>query len=105
MIVNVDHKAEAIAALRASILDTQGATDRATREAVFAGETTDAPYAGYVAKVSESSYKVTPSDFTTMADAGLADDAVFELTLAAAVGAASRRLDAALRAMGEEVRA
>ncbi len=101
--MSVDLKAEAIAALRASVLGAPGVTDRAAREAVFGGEVMEQPYAGYVAKVRESSYRVTTSDFTAMAEAGVTEDAVFEVTLAAALGAAYRRLAAGLAAMRDEV--
>jgi hypothetical protein len=60
------------------------------------------PYLSYVAKVRESSYRVVPGDFAAMRTAGLTEDAIFEVTIAAALGAACRRLDAALQAMKEE---
>jgi hypothetical protein len=97
-----DLKAEAIAVLRASVLGAPGVTDPAAREAVFRGEVTEQPYAGYVAKVRESSYRVTTSDFIAMAEAGVSEDAVFELTVAAALGAAHQRLAAGLAAMRDE---
>jgi hypothetical protein len=100
--MNADLKAEAIAAIPASVLGAPGVTDRAAREAVFDGEVTEQPYAGYVEKVRESSYRVTTSDFTAMAEAGVTEDAIFEVTLAAAVGAAYRRLAAGLAAMRDE---
>jgi hypothetical protein len=103
LFMSVDLKAEAIAVLRASVLDAPGVTDRPAREAVFCGKVTDEPYAGYVAKIWDSSYRVTTSDFTAMADAGLTEDAIFEVTLAAALGAAHRRLAAGLAAMRDEV--
>ena len=46
---------------------------------------------------------MTTSDFTAMAEAGVTEDAVFEVTLAAALGAAYRRLAAGLAAMRDEV--
>src|SRR5262245_11043764 len=100
--MKLDLKAEAMAALRASVLGAPGVTDQAAREAVFRGEVTEQPYSGYVAKVRESSYRVTTSDFTAMAEAGVTEDAVFEVTLAAALGAAYRRLAAGVAAMRDE---
>jgi hypothetical protein len=102
-LMSVDPKVEAIAVLRTSVLDAPGVLDRPVREAVFGGQVTDEPYAGYVAKIRDSSYRVTTSDFTAMADAGLTEDAIFEVTLAAALGAAHRRLTAGLAAMRDEV--
>jgi alkylhydroperoxidase family enzyme len=52
-----------------------------------------------VAKVREESYKVTDSDIEDLLASGFTEDEVFEITVAAALGAAKRRLDAGLRAM------
>jgi hypothetical protein len=46
---------EAITALWGSGLDGPGATDRAAGEAVFSGDVSDDPYAGYVTKVRDLS--------------------------------------------------
>jgi alkylhydroperoxidase family enzyme len=97
----VDRHAEAVSAVRDAVLRTPGATDAASRELAFAGASDDAPFASYVAKVQEASYRVTDGDFEALGAAGLSEDAVFELTLAAALGAAGRRLDAGLRALRE----
>jgi hypothetical protein len=51
--------------------------------------------------VQEASYRVTDGDMEALGAAGLSEDAVFELTLAAVLGAAGRRLDAGLRALHE----
>jgi hypothetical protein len=55
----------------------------------------------YVRKVQEDSFRITDADFTHLGESGFSDDAIFELTAAAAMGAAGRRLDAALRALVE----
>jgi alkylhydroperoxidase family enzyme len=54
----------------------------------------------YVEKVARNAYKVTDGDVDRLREAGYSEDAIFELTLAAALGAARRRLDAGLEAMG-----
>jgi alkylhydroperoxidase family enzyme len=54
---------------------------------------------GYVETVRRHAYRVTDAPFEEMRDAGLSEDEVFELTVAAAVGAGLARLDAGLRAM------
>ena len=90
----MDRHADAAADLRRAVLDTPGATDRATRLAAVAGQDLPEPLAAYVGKVREASYRVTDADVDGLLVAGLSEDAVFELTLAAALGAAGRRLDA-----------
>ncbi|HEY3221364.1 MAG TPA: hypothetical protein VGJ80_11580 [Gemmatimonadales bacterium] len=59
----------------------------------------------YVDKVALHAYRSTDDDVTALRRAGYSDDAVFEVTVAAAVGAALHRLDrgmAALRGSGGE---
>jgi len=62
-----------------------------------------APIADYVDKVARHAYDVTDGDVVALQRAGNSDDALFEVTVAAALGAALGRLErghAALR--GEE---
>jgi alkylhydroperoxidase family enzyme len=56
--------------------------------------------AGYLAKVHGRAFAVTDADVAALKDAGLADDAIFEQTVAAAVSEGLRRLDAAEAAIG-----
>lgn len=48
-------------------------------------------------KIRRNAYEVTDEDIAALRDAGLDEDAIFELTIAAAVGVAARRLDTAMR--------
>ena len=62
-----------------------------------------APLSTYIDKVALHAYRVTDGDVTAVQQAGLSDDGVFELTVAAAVGAALARLERGLAALrGEE---
>jgi alkylhydroperoxidase family enzyme len=54
---------------------------------------------GYVETVRRNAYRVTDAQVAALLDAGLSQDEVFELTVAAAVGAGLTRLEAGLRAM------
>jgi alkylhydroperoxidase family enzyme len=54
----------------------------------------------YVEKVARHAYKVVDADIDRLRDAGYSEDAIFELTLAAALGAAQARLEAGLAALG-----
>lgn len=92
------HSAE-VAALRQAVLETPGATDRATRQAAYAGQGLPPPLGAYVASVDVASYRITDDDVAALLAAGQSEDAVFEVTLAAAIGAAGRRLEAGLRAL------
>lgn len=87
---------DAIAALVRSVLDTPGATEPALRAAAFAGKPLGEPMESYVDKIRNGSYRVMDSDIATLRSAGYSEDAIFEVTLAAAIGEAARRLDAAL---------
>jgi hypothetical protein len=95
----MDGHAEKVDALRRAVLETPGATDRALREAAFRGVEVPQPWAHLVELVREASYRVTDADLASLVGAGLSEDAVFEMTLAAALGAAATRLDAGLRAL------
>jgi hypothetical protein len=53
----------------------------------------------WVKKIHDHAYRATDEDVARLKEGGLDDDAIFELTVAAAVGAASLRMDCALRAL------
>lgn len=53
----------------------------------------------YVEKVRTSAYQITDGDLDRLRAAGWSEDRIFELSIAAATGAARHRLDAALAAM------
>jgi alkylhydroperoxidase family enzyme len=53
----------------------------------------------YTATVRQHAYCVTDAQVETLRAAGLSEDDVFELTVAAAVGAGLERLDAGMRAL------
>jgi alkylhydroperoxidase family enzyme len=54
----------------------------------------------YLEKVRLHAYRVTDSDVEALRAAGLSDDAIFEHTVAVAIGAGLERLDAAARVIG-----
>ena len=57
----------------------------------------------YVDTVARHAYRVTDRDVAALQQAGHSDDALFEITVAAAVGAALHRLERGLAALrGEE---
>jgi alkylhydroperoxidase family enzyme len=91
----------AVDALRHAVFQSPGSTKPATRVAAGRGGELPEPLAAYAAKVRDQSYRISDSDFAGLTSAGLSDDAIFEITVAAAVGAALQRLDAGLRAVRE----
>ena len=87
--------AGSVAELR-SVLNAPAATDPATRTAAATGGPLAEPWASYAATVRDASYRVTDNDIDLLTAAGHREDEIFEITVAAAVGAALRSLDAGL---------
>lgn len=87
------------AQLERSLLDRPGETTRAQREAATRDEG-DGLLAQYTRQIQQAAFKVTPEQVEALR-ATNSDDALFELTVCAAHGAAKRRLDAGLRAIDE----
>ena len=59
-----------------------------------------AELAAYLAKVREQAYTVTDADVEALKAAGIAEDTIFEQTVAAAIREGLRRFEAAERAIG-----
>ena len=90
--------------LTQGILDTPGATAPALRRAVLERGKQPLPpaLATYINKVDRHAYKVTDDDMKALR-ANHSEDELFELTVAAAVGAALHRLERGMAALrGEE---
>ena len=87
-----------------AVLHTPGATPEALRRAVLEHGSIPAALASYVDTVRGHAYKVTDADVAALQHAGQSDDSVFEITVAAAVGAALHRLDRGMAAVrGQEL--
>jgi len=84
------------------VLDGDGATSTQERRAAFAGRAEDPAVAWYLDVVRRHAYRVTDEDVERLHAAGLDDDAIFELTVAAAVAAGVERLRAGLWLLGRE---
>lgn len=92
------------------LLGFAGESSRELRGAVFAATRsgTTAPDASglmasevreLVEKIDRRPWTVSDEDFARMRQAGYSEDQIFELTVAAAVGAGARRFEAGLRAI------
>jgi hypothetical protein len=96
--------------LEARILTGGGAASSAERRAAFDSAGLKAGLQTLLEKVAKHASRVTDDDVRTARAAGCSEDAIFELVVCAAVGAASRLHDAALLALdaasaGKESRA
>jgi len=96
-----------------AVLGTPGATDELVRRAVesraaaIGGRSTPAadatlppPLETYINKVGRHAYRVTTADIDALKAAGFSEDAIFELTVSAALGAAAGRLERGLAVVG-----
>jgi len=97
--------------LTKGVLDTPSVTSSTLRNAVkeqaahLSGSASNVPenvpveLESYIRKVALHAYKVTDQDFEALRVAGYDEDAIFEITLSIALGAAMARLEQGLRAL------
>ncbi|WP_410671526.1 hypothetical protein [Amycolatopsis sp. cmx-4-68] len=81
------------AGLRASVFDQPAHTSPELRRAAATGEGLAEPWRDYAALVREASHRITEEDVRRLTAAGATEDEIFEMTVAAAVGAALRSFD------------
>ncbi|MFP5317504.1 MAG: hypothetical protein ACLGI2_04325 [Acidimicrobiia bacterium] len=82
------------------MLETDGVTGTDARRAAADGSgDVPAAWAPFLHKVRTESYRVTDADVTALRAAGHTEEEIFELTVAAALGAAFERLESGLRAV------
>ena len=98
----MDRHAKAVARLEERLRSGPGELAPAARAAAIDADPLPDPLAQrYVETLRQHAYKLTGRHLEELARAGWTDGQVFELTVAAAFGAAKRRLDAGLAALGE----
>jgi hypothetical protein len=93
--------------LESAILAGPGVVPRDTRTAAADNDGVPDPYTTYVDTIHRHAYRITDATVAGLGEAGVDDDAIFEVSVAAAYGAARSRLDAglaALRSAGQERR-
>jgi hypothetical protein len=76
-----------------------GMTGSAARRAAFENKGVNPRARDLLNKVVRQAWTVTKEDINATKTAGLSDDEIFELTICAALGQASRQLGAAMRAL------
>jgi hypothetical protein len=86
-------------ALGGSILDGPGVLEAEVRHAASADDGVPEPFTAYVDTIHRHAYRITDATVTGLGAAGADDDAIFEISVAAAYGAARARLDAGLAAL------
>jgi alkylhydroperoxidase family enzyme len=97
-----ERRAAMLAELRRVVFEAPARSEPAVRAAAAGNGQLADPLGSYAAKVRDESYRVTDADVDALRAAGISEDEIFEVTVAAALGAACRRLDAGLRALREE---
>jgi alkylhydroperoxidase family enzyme len=87
--------------IRVGVFGTASETPESERRAAFDGELGRVPEAAraYLQKVRERAYTVTDEDVAALRKAGLSEDAIYDLTIAAALGASWKGLEAGWRAL------
>ena len=88
-----------IETIRAAVVDGPGTTAPSVRRAAFGGGEVSSEASAYVDKVRRHAYKVTDADVNAVKDSGYSEDEIFEITVAAAVGAGYRRFEAGRKAL------
>ncbi len=90
--------------LRYAVLDAPATADATLRLAAYCGEGLAEPLSGYVEKLRRYAYRVQDSDIERVHGAGYSEDQIFEVTIAAALGAGDVRLRVGLSALNEALR-
>lgn len=88
-----------VAELLLAVLHSQGFTEPSTREAAFRDGELPPLFREYADKILGASYRITDDDIKKLLAAGYSQDAIFEITVSAALGAAMQRLEAGLSAL------
>ena len=93
-----------MAALVRAVCDSDAVTEKATRAAAATpgAELPSPELASYLTRVREASYRIADADVDALRTAGHGEEEIFELTVAAALGAAVVSRDAGLRALRGE---
>ena len=91
--------ADVVQRLQDAALGPEGSLPDETRVALATGRGVPAELKPYAEKVTRHAYRVVDRDHETLREAGYDDDAIFEITVALALGAGLRRRDVGLAAL------
>lgn len=87
--------------LDAAILGGPGEIGSEVRRSAARNDGVPEPYTAFVGAIHRHAHRITDGDVAGLRAAGASQDAVFEVAVAAAYGAALERLQAGLRAVRE----
>jgi len=90
-------RGDLVANLRHAVFDSPAVTPQALRRAAGTGDPIEEPWPAYVTKVRDHPELITDTDVAAL---GRPEDEIFEITAAAAVGAAMDSYTAGLRTIG-----
>jgi AhpD family alkylhydroperoxidase len=93
---------DAVKNLRHAVLEAPATTDPALRTAAATGGPLPEPWQSYATTVRDASYKITDTDIDRLVAAGHTEEEIFEVTVAAAVGAAVHGFDAGRRTLAHK---
>ena len=94
-----DRHRPAVEALRAAVIESPGVLPAPVRHAAAKRSEVPEPFADYGEMIHDHAYRITDRIVAELKKAGASEDAVFEVTAAAAYGASRRRLEAGLAAL------
>jgi AhpD family alkylhydroperoxidase len=97
-----DDRGDAVDRLRHAVLEAPASTDPALRTAAATGAALPEPWQSYAATVRDAAYRMDDADIDRLIAAGQSEDEIFEVTVAAAVGAALRGFDSGRHALQRE---
>lgn len=87
--------------LRYAVLDAPVTEGAALRRAAYCAEGLPEPLSGYVEKLRRHAHRVQDDDIERVRQAGYSEVQIFEVTIAAALGAGDERLRVGLSALNE----
>jgi hypothetical protein len=94
---------ELLERLRAAALESPGELPAEVRRAAAERGEVPEPFSRYAGMIHDHAYRITDRVVDELRAAGASEDAIFEVSVAAAYGAARRRLDAGLAALAAAV--
>jgi alkylhydroperoxidase family enzyme len=81
------------------VLRGAGTASEAARRAAFDNQSVDAPARALVDAIAQRAWTVSDADVAATKAAGVSEDQIFELAVCAALGQATRQIEAALAAL------
>ena len=94
-----DRHVDSLTALRKGVLECPGTLSSSVRRGIYDGRPLEGPLAAFLEEVRNNAAALGRPDIDFLKGAGHSEDEILEATLAAALGAADRMLQAGLAAL------